>query len=330
MVGMGKRIPLHVDPPIHTFYRRVLNPPFQPDNIARHEESIRAMAVELLETLLEAGEGDFIEGFTYHLPMRALCEFLNIPQQDATEIKDRSERYAHALETGDRDALRAESDALYEYARQQVAHRKQNLLNPYQDVLSALLTARHEDNQPIDDEIIVGCLRQLIVAGNLTLTLSIASAVLHLAKDAALQNELRQNPHRIPAAIEEFLRLYPPNQAFARTTTREVEISGQKIPEGDVIAFVWIAANRDPEVFPNPDEFDMERERNPHLSFGHGIHKCLGIALARLEMRIALEELLARTSHFELTAPAELVNKWPEYGPQCLPLRFERLANEAE
>ena len=322
-VGMGKRIPLHVDPPIHTFYRRVLFPPFQSENIVALESTVRDFVSSLLEPILEAGECDFIKEFTYLLPIQVLCAFLNIPQVEAQAVKDHSERYTHALEYNDRETLRAESDALYALARRYVSHRKQNLLDPQKDVTSALLMARNDGN-PIDEEIIVGCLRQLLVAGHVTLTLSIASAVFHLASDPKLQTYLREHPHRIPEAVEEFLRLYPPNQAFARTTTRDVEINGQTIKEGEVVALLWISANRDEEIFPNPHEFDLNRERNPHLAFGHGVHKCLGAPLARMEMRIALEELLSNTANFDLAFPTELMNTWPEYGPRVLPLRLER------
>jgi cytochrome P450 len=324
-VGFGKRIPLHVDPPAHTFYRRVLNPPFDPDKIAAFEPTVRQIVVSLLEPLITKGKGEVVEEFTYYLPVRVLCEFLTIPQKDALHIKNHAERYARALETGDYETVGAESNALYDYARRLVAARKAAPFDPERDTTSALLAARI-DGQPIEDEVIVGSVRQLLVAGHLTLTLSLASAVLHLALQPNLQARLRQEPERIPDAIEEILRLYPPTQAFARTTTRQVEIGGRTIKTGDVVALVWIAANRDPDIFPHPDEFDLDRERNQHLAFGHGIHKCLGAPLARMELRVALEELLARTRHFELddsVADSPVIeNAWPEYGPRSLPIRF--------
>jgi len=266
-----------------------------------------------------------VEEFTYYFPVRVLCEFLGIPQEDALHIKNHGERYAHALETGDYETVGAESKALYDYARRLVATRKAVPLDPKTDTTSALLAARM-DGQPIEDEVIVGCVRQLLVAGHLTLTLSLASAILHLALHPNLQAWLRQEPERIPDAIEEILRLYPPTQAFARTATHQVEIEGRTIKAGDVVALVWIAANRDPDIFPHPDEFDLDRERNQHLAFGHGIHKCLGAPLARMELRVALEELLARTRHFEFDDSVAdrpvIENAWPEYGPRSLPIRF--------
>jgi cytochrome P450 len=154
------------------------------------------------------------------------------------------------------------------------------------------------------------------------LTLSIASAVKHLADHPGLQEQLRRDPGRIPDAVEEFLRLYPPNRAFARTPSRDVEIGGRKIKKDEPIAMLWISANRDADTFAEPDEFNLDRRPNPHLSFGHGTHKCLGAPLARLEMRVALEELLARTKNIALDGAVKWAD-WPEYGPSALPVRLE-------
>ena len=320
-VGFGKRIPLHSDPPEHTFYRRALNPPFDESNIVALEPIIRRHAIQLLEPLIANGRGDIVRDFTYSLPVLVLCAFLGIPETDAVEIKERSERYANALHATDYAALQIESDALYAYARNLVAARKDDPLDPQRDITSALLAARI-DGQPIEDEIIVGGVRQLLVAGHLTLTLSIASAVNHLAQHPGLQEQLRCDPARIPDAIEEFLRLYPPNRAFARTPSRDVEMGGRKIKKDEPIALLWISANRDADTFAQPDEFNLDRRPNPHLSFGHGTHKCLGAPLARLEMRVALEELLSRTKNIALDGAVSWAD-WPEFGPTALPIRLE-------
>lgn len=324
-VGFGKRIPLHADPPAHTHYRRILTPPFRRERAAALEPTVRRLVVSLLEPLIARDRGDVVKEFTYFLPVRVLCAFLHIPQADAADLKERSERYADALHRGDYETLKQESDALYAHARRVVAARKEAPLDPEEDVTSALLAAEI-DGEPLDEALIVGCVRQLLVAGHLTLTLSIASAVLHLARDQDLQQRLRREPARIADAVEEFLRLYPPNRAFARTATRPVEIRGQTIEVDEPIALLWPAANRDPDVFDSPDEFDLDRSPNRHLSFGHGTHKCLGAPLARLEMRVALEELLARTETFELDGPITYAD-WPEFGPRKLPIRLVPAGN---
>ena len=151
------------------------------------------------------------------------------------------------------------------------------------------------DGEPLEDEFVAGSLRQLLIAAHVAPTALLASAVDHLARDPALQEALRADPALIPAALEELLRLYAPNQGFARTATRDVEIRGRTIRAGEMAALVLPSANRDPEVFDDPEAFVLGRSPNPHLAFGHGPHKCAGVAAARAELRIALEELLART-----------------------------------
>ena len=184
---------------------------------------------------------------------------------------------------------------------------------PGEDIVSALLAVR-VDGEPLDDEFVAGSLRQLLIAAHVAPTALLASAVDHLARDPELQAQLRADPALIPEALEELLRLYAPNQGFARTATRDVEVRGRTIREGEMAALVLPSANRDPEVFDEPGEFRLGRSPNPHLAFGHGPHKCAGAAVARSELRIALEELLARTASFERAGEPEMLG-WPVYGP---------------
>jgi cytochrome P450 len=159
----------------------------------------------------------------------------------------------------------------------------------------------------------------LLIAAHVAPTALLASAVDHLARDPGLQERLRSDPALVPEALEELLRLYAPNQGFARTATRDLEVRGRAIHEGEMAALVLPSANRDPEVFAEPEEFRLGRSPNPHLAFGHGPHKCAGAAVARSELRIALEELLARTSSFERAGEPEMLG-WPVYGPETLSL----------
>jgi cytochrome P450 len=319
-VGYGKRIPLHSDPPAHTYYRRAMNVPFDENNIAAFESAIRQITVALLDPLIANGCGDAVRDFTRTLPLFVFCEFFHIPREFALPIKEHGERYALALHATDYETLRVESEALYDFARQFVAARKAAPLHPARDVTSALLAARI-DGQPIDDEVIVGAVRQLLVAGHLAPTHAMASAIYHLATHDELQEQLRREPARIADAVEEVLRFYSPTRVFARTTTRDVEVRGRAIKKDAVVALMWISANRDEDVFSHPDDFDIERHPNKHIAFGHGTHKCLGAPLARLEMRVALEELLARTKNFTLDGSVEWAD-WPEFGPTALPIRI--------
>ena len=317
--GMPRR-PLQVDPPEHARFRRVMNPYFEEERVAALAPSLRAVAARYLEPLLAEGRGDGAQAYAGRLPIRALCAFLRVPEADADFIQERSQRYVRALGRDNQAAAEALSGELDAYARQLVASRKRAPLNPEQDIVSGLLEAQI-DGRPIGDEIIAGFVRGLLVAGDRSTSNGIGSAILHLARDRKLQEQLRRDPARIPAAIEEFLRLYAPSQATARTATREVEIGGRLVQAGEVVAMVFLAANRDPRAFPEPDRCILGRQPNRHLGFGHGPHKCAGQSLARLQLRIALEELLARTKEFRLDGPVSY-NTWPEFGPRSLPLRF--------
>jgi len=183
------------------------------------------------------------------------------------------------------------------------------------------LLATSVEGSPLDDEQIVSILRNW-TAGHGTVSAGLSILVLHLAEQPELQQRLRANPSRIPAAIEEVLRADDPLVANRRTTTREVEIGGRTIPKGASLSLMWIAANRDPRVFEDPESIELHRGSDAGLVWGRGIHLCLGAPLARLELRVALEELLARTQRFELAGEAARRTIYPSNGLAALPLRF--------
>ena len=150
----------------------------------------------------------------------------------------------------------------------------------------------------------------------------IGNICVHLSRDKALQQQLRNDPALIPAAIEEFLRLYTPYRGFARTAVCPVEMGGRKIAPGEAIALIYASANRDEDVFPEPDKFIIDRPNiDQHLAFGRGPHNCPGIHLGRMQLRVALEEILSATAMFELDGPLT-VSRWPEVGALSVPLRF--------
>ena len=317
--GVPRR-PLQVDPPEHAHFRRAMNPYFEVERVAVLEPTLRQLAARYLDPLIAKGRGDAMDEFARRLPIRAICAFLRTSEQDAEWIQARSGKYVEAISTDDRATASALSGELDQYARRFVATRRTAPLDPHLDIVTGMFAATIE-GKPIDDEIIAGFVRGLIVAADRSTSNGIGSSIMHLAMHAGLQNQLRREPARIPDAIEEFVRLYAPSHATARTATRDIEIRGQTIRAGEVVAMVFLAGNRDPEVFVNPDECVLDRKPNPHLGFGHGVHKCGGQSLARLQLRIALEELLARTTSFELEGTISF-NTWPEYGPKTLPIRL--------
>jgi cytochrome P450 len=169
---------------------------------------------------------------------------------------------------------------------------------------------------------VAGTVRMVLVAADRSTRGGIGFALELLGRDQALQSRLRAEPRLVPAALEEVLRLGSPSQVLVRTATRDVKVAGQVIRGGEAVAMLFSAGNRDPEAFENPDTFDLERPFQRHLAFGHGIHKCAGVPLARLELRVAVEEFLGRTSRWVLDGPVPHA-RWPEYGPRALPLRAE-------
>lgn len=314
------RIPLAADPPLHTQYRRALNPYFEAKRIELLEPPLRGIAARLLVPTIAKGRAELMKEFAGVYPVLALCAFLGLDDDEADLLAERSRRYVRAIQSSDRETSMSISEEMDAYARRIVAGRKASPRDRDKDVVSGLLASDMEGRRP-EDELLAGVVRLLLIGGHTVVANFIGSAVRHLAADAGLQDELRWDGTKIPSAIQELLRLYSPNQALARTPTRDVEIRGRKIRAGQPVAMLYISANRDADVFPEPDKFILSRPSDKHLAFGHGIHKCVGRAFAELQVRLALEELLSRTKHFELDGPYAK-STWPEFGVQSLPLRF--------
>ena len=170
---------------------------------------------------------------------------------------------------------------------------------------------------------VLGCVRQLLVTGMVAPAVFIGSMAAHLARHAELQDRLRADPALIPAALEEYLRLYTPYRGMARTAKQDVVIRGQPIRKDEPIALVYASANRDESVFPHPDSFVLHRPNiDRHIAFGRGPHQCAGTPLARMMFRVVLEELLARTRRFDLAGGIRMA-RWAEWGTTSVPLRFE-------
>jgi cytochrome P450 len=319
----GRRGPLHFDPPEHTAYRRALNPAFSEERVARIEPALRRIVAGLVDPLVDNGRGDAVKALADRLPVLALGALMNIPNGVADVMREATEAFIQSVHDADPEATKRESYRIYDLARDLIADRRATPLDPDQDALSALLTIEL-GGEPITDEMAVGTVRQIVVAAHVGPARALGSVLRRLAEDAELQELLREDPGRIPEALEELLRLYAPNTGFSRTPTEPVEFHGRRVEVDEPIAVNYAAANRDPEVFADPDAFVLGRRPNRHLAFGHGVHKCLGVHLARSQLRIALEELLGRTSSLVLDVhPATIpYTQFPEYGPLSLPLRL--------
>jgi cytochrome P450 len=318
----GRRPPLHLDPPDHTPYRRALTPLLTERKVTRFKPIIRQICDELLDAMVAKGGGDICEEFSSRMPIRVFAHWMNLPPAQIDALAEVGRRYNIAVQSNDMEATKETSLLLYEMARKLVADRKAAPLDPNEDATSALLATR-VDGEPLPDDLIVGTIRQVLVVGIIAPTVVIGSIAVHLSRDQALQARLRAHPELAPAAVDEFLRLYTPYRGFARTATRDVTLRGRTIRAGEPIALVYASANRDDDVFPDGTTFRLDRPNmKESLHFGRGTHMCVGAALARLEMLVALEEMLARLPAFRLAG--EIVpTRFPEIGALRVPLRFD-------
>ena len=317
----GRRPPLHFDPPEHTPWRRALTPLFSAERLAALEPPTRKFTRDLLAPLIARGHCDVCADFSTHLPIQVFAAWMNLHDDDARKLAVVGRAFNVAVQSNVDELVKSTSLSLYEIARELVARRKAHPLDPATDPTCALLAARHE-GEPLPEDLLIGCIRQVLVVGIIAPTVLIGSIAVHLARDPALQQRLREAPGLIPAALEEFLRLYTPYRGFARTATREIERGGRVICPGEPIALVYASANRDEAKFPRADRFELERENiADHVAFGRGPHHCPGAQLGRLQLRIALEELLAGTRSFALAGEV-VPTRCPEIGARAVPLRL--------
>ncbi len=289
-------IPSGMDPPAHGRFRAALTSHFSDDAMAALEPRSREIAIDLLAPMLAAGDAELMESFATPFTLRTLCAFLGWSEQQWECLGGWTHGNQQAAFNRDPAAGRALAGLLSEHVS---ANLDQHRAAGHDDVTDALLETS-VDGDRLDDEQIISILRNW-VAGEGTVAGGISLLALHLAEHPDLQDRLRNDPSMIPAAVEEILRVDDPLVANRRTTTREVEIGGRRIPAGASVSLMWIAANRDPDAFDHAQEVRINRQSDDGLVWGHGIHVCLGAPLARLEMRIALEELLGRTRSFSVS-----------------------------
>lgn len=308
-----RRPPLNYDAPAHTPYRRALDRTLSRQRLARIEPRLREHARRELRPLLERGHGDIAQEFGARFPAWVTTEWLNLDHDLAPVLARDAARWVNAWRTQDRDTVNVTSEAMYGIARDLVAARREHPLPVEEDPASSLLSER-VDGEPLEEEKVVGALRQSLVVGMVAPPIIIGSIATHLARDPGLQAQLRSEPALILQALEEFLRLYTPYRGFARTVTEPTVIRGREILPGEPVTVNYASANRDEDVFDDPDEFRMDRENvSAHLGFGRGRHRCPGAPLARLSLEIAISELLAATGSFTVLGATEGA-RMPEVG----------------
>lgn len=315
------RPPLEVNPPRHTEYRTLLRPYFTSAAIAAKESTVRDLVVERLDPLIAAGGGDFARGFTYPLPTQVICNLLRLPEDASDLVNDLSDQiYLNEDGRGGDPAAVVDAErSLTTLAGSVVSERRRSPQDPEVDLISGLIAGTIEGT-PLSDDQIVDVLRLLFVAGHNSTTSSLGICFLALAQHPDWQRRLRAEPTLIPGAIDEFLRLETPVMAMPRTVARPTELHGVAMQPGDQLFLVWAAGNRDGHQFRDPDQCQIERRPKTTLSFGRGIHACLGRGLAELELRVACEELLNRSTNIEVAGPVRR-STWVRFGVSELHLR---------
>ena len=310
--GSLPRSMLFRDPPDHTRLRALVSKAFTPRVIDQMREHIQEIVDHLLDRVQASGEMDVIGDLAYPLPVRVICEMLGVPLGDHEAIREWSADIARSL-----DAIGLPSDAsivergrvarraIGDYFRALVPRRRGN---PQNDLLTGLIAAEEQGDKLSEGEVIAMCVL-LFIAGHETTVNLIGNGLLALLRHPDQLALLRQDLALVPGAVEELLRYDSPVQRTARMTTEEVEIGGRRIAKGAMVVTAIGAANRDPAQFTDPDRLDVTRRDVRHVSFGYGIHFCLGAPLARVEGQIALGTLLRRAPRLAL---AETEPEWRE------------------
>ncbi|MDY7225656.1 cytochrome P450 [Hyalangium rubrum] len=317
------------DPPRHTKLRALIMRAFTSWAVAGLESRIRELSHALLAPTLEQGELDLVADFSVPLPLMVISEVLGAPIEDLPRFRRWSDMILTLSSTtsGGEEAERAHREfraVTTEMAASLHGLIEQRRATPKDDLLTRLVEAE-VDGERLTEEEILGFFQLLLVAGHETSTNLISNAVLCLIDNPDQLARLRAAPELLPSAIEEVLRYRSPVQAMWRVTRREVPLHGQLIPSGKMVMPMIGAANRDPRKFQDANRFDITRDPNPHIAFGHGIHFCIGAPLARLEARIALSALLERMADFELVSeePWQPRQALHVHGPTHLPIRFK-------
>jgi cytochrome P450 len=307
-----------MDPPRCLDLRKVVREPFLPAQVARMEDGIRVVVGELLDAMEDRRHADLAVELAEPLPVRIISDMLGLPRAEQATVS----QWCHTMferENGHATPAAYEAGyALRDFLTELMVDRRKQ---PTEDLLSHITHARI-DGVPLTDREIIGMTVFLYVAGNETTSMLLGNALWLLDKFPDERARLREDPTAIPAAIEEMLRYEAPVTHQARLTTRDVEIRGTTIPEGKKVFLMYASANRDDARFPDAQRFDPRQPPGRHLSFGEGIHFCLGAPLARVEARIALEDVLRRIPDYRVVGPVEWNMASVLRGPVRLPVEL--------
>jgi cholest-4-en-3-one 26-monooxygenase len=311
---------INMDPPQHVKFRRLIRQGFTPNRVKLLLPRVRERAAKLVDGLVEKGEGDFVREVAAELPLQVIAELMGIPEDERGRIFDLSNKligfddpeFQNTMEDGKQAAAE-----MWLYAHKLAVERKEGTGD---DLVSALMRAE-VDGHKITELEFNNFFLLLAVAGNETTRNLLSGAVLALMEHPDQWRRLQRDRSLLDTAVEEFLRWVTPVVHFRRTATRDVELRGKQIREGQKVVLFYPAANRDEWVFENPERFDVGRVDNPHLALGIGEHYCMGANLARMEIRVLFEEMLRRVPEFEPAGPVRRLRSAFINGIKTMPVR---------
>ncbi|WP_046495369.1 cytochrome P450 [Streptomyces odonnellii] len=304
-----------LDPPRHNDHRRIMIPPFGPQAVTRMESAARQLCVERLNKIQADEPVNWSELIAEPFPLIVIALLIGLPIEDLDRIKEWSDAIVDMSAATDAEGLAAIAGSLEPmgiYFEEKLAERREN---PQEDLLTTLELARAAGK--ISNETVHMMLAGIMTAGNETTRNTMNGALIALAEHPAEMAKLTEDPTRVKRAVEEFLRWVTPVRGFGRTLTQDTEIRSTKLTEGQRIFMLYAAANRDPDAFPDPDVFAVDRAmEQQQLSFGFGQHVCIGAGLARMELRVLFEELVQRFSSVTVNSqsrlPSRLINAWTD------------------
>ncbi len=318
----GKML-VSTDPPQHPKLRKIVNRAFTPRTMSRLEQTVRDTVGQLLARAIATGGCEFVDDVAARLPVAIICDLLGLPRADqdwmyhltSTAFGGGDPASVTEVSTGDRLAAYGE---IFDYYRELAEQRRRA---PGEDLIS-ILAHGEIDGRLLDvEEVLLNC-TNLIIGGNETTRHAAAGGLLACMAHEDAWRRLRDDPTTVPTAVEEILRWTTPGMHVLRTATTDTELAGQRIRAGEKVVVFNAAANRDPEVFDDPQTFDITRAPNKHLTFGQGGHFCLGSALARIELTVLFEELARRVRRVEHTGPVHRVRSRVLRGVRALPVRL--------
>jgi cholest-4-en-3-one 26-monooxygenase len=320
---MTRQMILNMDPPLHIRYRKLISRGFTPRMVGKLGDEMRKRATLIVDQIVERGECDFVTDIAAELPLQVIADILGVPQEDRRKVFDWSNRMIGSDDpeyaTGNADAPLLASMELYAYAHQLAAERR---VDPRDDIISILLQADVDGHKLTETEFDVFFLL-LCVAGNETTRNGLSHGMLALMEHPDQRRSLVEDKSLMPTAVDEVLRWASPVMCFRRTATRDTTVGTTRVAEGDKVVLWYVAANRDPSVFDDPNRFDITRSPNPHVAFGGGgPHFCLGANLARMEMSVMFEELLRRVPDMELAGPVQRLRSNFINGIKHMPVAF--------